>query len=406
MRRSYSKENDFCEDNLIDYFLKRKFVNRVKCKNKKEIEVPESFTFYENVNETLYFLETIVYLISKKSLKELFINHCKIEKISLTASLILDLILMDTSKYIKKSKNKRSLNISGKVRKDDDVGILLHANGVLPHLGFDVEKNPNVRTLELLYGDPQKGNTLDPASDILKYFGECLKMQGCTMTKGGKSAFGKFLGEVLDNCKLHSGQTGRWYALGFYHNKKNSGTCHISILTLGNTIYESLSKRDSVSDETYNALKKMTDKHKKYFDNDWTEESLWTWLSLQHGVSRKRDSQITKNANRGMGTVEMMEGFQTIGKSVDNIKPIFTIISGHTMIKFDFEKYPIDKIILNDEERRVVSFNKEKSLECRPDENHVKTLKEHFPGTIYTMEFCIDPKFLENSEQNYVRRYE
>lgn len=404
IRGGYEEKNFRYEDNLVDYFISKNFINKIKCGSKKSIDVPSDFTFFDQVDDTFKFLKTIVYMISKKSLKEIFINHCTIKEISLTASLILDLILMETKKYVEGTKNRRNLNICGEVKKNTDVGILIHANGVLPHLGFKVDKDPNVRTLELLYGDCINGNTTDPASDILKYFGDCLKMQGCTLTKPGRRAFGKFLGELLDNCRLHTGKNGKWYALGFYHNKENRGKCHIAILTIGDTIYESLSKKENVTKETHKALKNMTQKHKHSFGKKWDEEALWTWLSLQHGVSRLRDSKVDKNSTRGKGTVDIMEGFQSIGKSVEGSDSVFTIISGSTMIKFDFEKYPIEHVKINDEERRIIPFNEERSLEIRPDPNNVKKIDTFFPGTIYTMEFYIDPIYLETSDQIYVRR--
>lgn len=398
--------NDAVEysDNLIDNFIHNGFCDKLKCGAKVKVDVPSDFVFYSDVDKSLDFLKKIVYLVTKKSLKQLFINHCNINNISLSASLILDLILMNASDYIKSTKSRRDLDICGEVKKDTDVGILIHANGVLPHLGFKVKKDPNVHTLDLMYGDSKGGNTMDPASDILKYFSECLKMQGYSLTRRGKGAFGKMLGEVLDNCKLHSGKNGKWYALGFFHNKENRGICHIAIVTIGDTIYESLSKKGNVTKETYEALQNMTNAHKKLFCEEWNKELLWTWLSLQHGVSRLRDSSVEKNSNRGMGTIDMMEAFQTIGNATDGYKPVFSLISGNVLVEFDFEKYPIQQMVKNDEDRRLVTFNKENSLEIRPDSNNVRKIKNHFPGVIYTMEFSIDPIFLDNSEQKYVRR--
>lgn len=404
VRRKSVEKKDVYEYSLIDFFLKKRFISKHKCHSKVRLEVPEKFNFYNNIDETLAFLKEIVYLISKSSLKEIFINHCSIRQISLSASLLLDLILMDAEKYVKGTKHRTNLSICGEVKRDTDVGILLHANGVLPHLGFKVEKDPNVRTLDLLFGNRETGNVSDPASDILKYFSNCLKMQGYAMTREGKRALGKFLGEVFDNCRTHSGREGRWYALGFYHNKEEKGICHIAIITLGDTIYDSLTKEGNVTSETYEALEQMTIRHRQQFDSEWNKEMLWTWLSLQHGVSRLRDSAVLEQSNRGMGTIDMMEAFQEIGNTMDEYRPVFSIVSGHVAILFDFEKYPVEHVKIKNEERRIVAFNKEKSLEKRPDPQNVRRIENYFPGTIYTLEFCIDPAFLEGSRQTYVRR--
>lgn len=391
-------------ENVVSFLVKKNFTKKVRCKSKVVIYMPHTFSFVIEPDTALRYIKRIVYYITKNSVENLYIYHTTIKQISLTASLMLDIILMNAESYIKSNRFRKSLNLSGEVEKNTDIGILIHANGVLPHLGFSVKKNADVETLDIIFGTKDTSSTQDPASEILLYFSKCLSRQGCTLTIDGKRQFSKFLGEVIDNCRIHAGEDVRWYALGFYHHKEGLGKCHIAMLSLGDTIYESLSIRNNVTNEIYQLLKNKTNEHEGYFGNKWNEEALWTWLSLQHGVSRLRDQSIVDQMNRGQGTIDMMESFQTIGKSTHGEKPQFSIISGNTFILFDFDKYPLIEIEINGENRKIITFNKQNSLLYPPDFNNIKILQNKFPGTVYTMEFYIDPQFIENSNQGYVRR--
>ena len=67
-----------------------------------------------------------------------------------------------------------------------------------------------------------------------------------------------------------------------------------------------------------------------------------------------------------------------------------TIISGNSQI-----------IINNDDEickieNKQISFNKEKSLDYKPDERYVKKLERYFPGTIISLNIFLDRNWLED----------
>ena len=387
----------------LNYFFNKGFKKKISTSKKIELTAPRIFAMDENVDETLEFLKKVIYAVTRNTTKSLFIDYSKIEKISLSASLILDLILMDAQKYAYENRYGEKFEITGKLNDKSDISVLLKANGFIPHLGFDVKKDDDVVSLDFVRGKAEVEDNEDAASKILIYFKDCIKKHKYELTREAEVKFAKLLGEVIDNCTLHPGENGRWYALGFYHHKGDRGICHIAIVSLGRTIYESF-KKSELSDEMRKGLSDKYKMHAKYFDDNWNEETLYTWLSLQNGVSRMRDSKVEENSNRGVGTVDMMESFQTIGKGMGKYKPIFNIVSGNASINFDFDQYPIETMERSGDKHKIITFNKEKSLDFKPDNKNVYINKNYFPGTIFTMEFCIDPKYLENSKQGYLRR--
>jgi hypothetical protein len=406
-KKSGGSASSFIKDEIINksilpFLNKLNFIKRKKCTNKVRLTVPLDFSFSTNAEVVIDFLQELVYYVTKRTLKKLYIDHSETIKISLSASLIMDIILMETEKYTNENK-RNNLALSGKVP-NNEIGILLEANGVLHHLGFISEKDPTVETLDLIYGTKNTTSSEDGASEILKYFTRCLDQHDLKINSDGKREFAKLLGEVLDNCKIHAGENVKWYALGFYHNKNNIGKIHIAILNFGNTIYESLNCKNNVtvSDETYDLLKNKTEIHSGFFNDKWDEEALWTLLSLQHGVSRLRDSKVEKLSSRGKGTIDMISSFEKIGRSHEGDLANFDIISGNTQIVFNFEKYPSFEKEIEDESRILITFNDEKSLDYPPDFQYVKKIKNKFPGTIISMEFFIDPEYINNTKQAYI----
>lgn len=404
-KKKMKKDIEVSQATVLPYLIKNEFRKKKRCKNKVSLNVPKDFSLHTNADEVLVFLKELVYYCTKPTIKDIFIDHTNTNRLSLSASVLMDIILMSRPQYMKTRSKTKEFRLHGEVPSDTDIGVLLHANGVLPHLGFDIEKLENVETLKLLYGTNTTANVEEPASEIIKYFSACLVRQGLKLLPKGKRQLGKLVGEVMDNCKIHAGKNSRWYALGFYHDKGHKGKFHLVILNIGNSIYESLNKvsNTEVSEETYSLLKKKTEQHQKHFNGKWNEEALWTLLSLQDGVSRLRDSKDINHSNRGKGTVDMLSSFQAIASSIDGDECNFSIISGNTQIIFDFNKYPLFITEVQGEERKLITFNTEGSIDTPPNFENIKLLRNKFPGTIISMEFYINPAYIDNKQQ-IVRR--
>jgi hypothetical protein len=70
------------------------------------------------------------------------------------------------------------------------------------------------------------------------------------------------------------------------------------------------------------------------------------------------------------------------------------LISGSTRIYFN-DKYHMGPKNIGGQERQWIAFNEENDLAQKPDPNNVHSLKAFFPGTVLTLRFYIDEKYLE-----------
>lgn len=124
-------------------------------------------------------------------------------------------------------------------------------------------------------------------------------------------------------------------------DETNIGEMQLVFLTIGDSIYEGL-KSDS-NDETKRKLEYMLQIQSEYLSSSWNEETIYTVLALQEGISRLRTEKIQGYEFRGSGTVNLIEKFYTIGgTNSSNVEPKMSIISGHTFIKFS-DKYKLKK---------------------------------------------------------------
>ena len=141
-------------------------------------------------------------------------------------------------------------------------------------------------------------------------------------------------------------------------------------------------------------LQELSEVHHKrgLFGTSWSRENLWTLYSLQEGVSRFRDQP--GGSDRGQGTVKLIDFFQRLGKTLDGQKPQMCILSGSTHILFD-GTYEMRAVTKGHEKRQIISFNESNDLWERPDDRYVKSIRGVFPGTLISMSFFLDRKYLE-----------
>ena len=187
--------------------------------------------------------------------------------------------------------------------------------------------------------------------------------------------------------------------------KKESsyGEMQLLFLNLGNSIYEGLKKNSS--EETQKKLKYISKQHKRFFNRDWNEEMLYTVVALQEGISRLRNEQIQGYEGRGSGTVSMIEMFYDLGKCEEGLVPKMTIVSGRTQIRFT-EQYKMKVVNFNQDpafgtgEKKIIAFNKENNIYSLPDCENVTCLKEYFPGTIISLKFYLDNRYIKKRKEN------
>ena len=407
-KASAALKNDNIYPNKVFYFLKKKkFEKRRKFfryyGNKITLLVPSDFSISDNPNETIDFLQELYYCGSKLDIKEINIDHSECYNLEIAASTIMDVIVLAIKEFYRK--NKTDINFSGTIPAEGRVKDVFMASGLAAHMDLDMEQGVSIdwekiRRFKLISGYHQSEVSGITATKLTEYIIDCMETQGYTLKSRGKSLLGNLFGEVLDNCEIHGGADTTWFALGHYQQYKSSeeyGEIQLVIFDFGDTIYEQL-MASTTSEETKEKLSYLSKRHEKYFNEKWTKEMLYTLFALQEGVSRLKNDFIEGNRRRGTGTIRLIQNFQQIGQTHDNKKPLMTITSGSTHIKFDgtyiLQEEKLGVKEMGAGERRIIAFNKDNDIFQPPEPEFVQRLNTFFPGTIISMKFFFDREYL------------
>lgn len=390
---NYVVNNEYTCNNVIRLLNKKEFAEiTIKKGTKTTIRIPEIFSFSENADNTIKVLKNIYYCCKDLKVKELKLDYSKCKKLSLGASCVTDIITLNMLDYRKRINNP--LDLKGNYPKEEAFEIFV-ISGLVNHLGLVNLKNKNVKSLDII----TNGEQSYIGEKVIQYYNECLNTKGYELSEVGQSALGTMITEVIDNVGEHAGDLASWYAQGHYTigSENKPGKFRLVLFNFGDTIYEGL-KRESSSNYTKKILNNATKKHKKkrLFDFNWTEEVLWNLFSLQYKISR---ANYSSDNDRGVGTIDLIKSFLKLGKTVENSKPIMSIVSGKSNILFD-GTYTIHTLEKNGHNVPTIAFNKNNSLFERQDSRYVKSLKNNFPGTIIEMEFYIDREYLDKLKEN------
>lgn len=396
-KRQTAKHTIYYGSKLLNFLNRKKFSegNYFRANNKSfvSVKIPKIFSLIENPNETLKILKDISYQGQKPYVKEMFIDHSECEELGISASAVMDVIILEIEKHRRRAGNP--INLSGKVSpKNKKVLDILLISGLLYHLNISTDKraerNEGVIKFDRIIGNNTLEKSGEVATQITEYFNRCLNTKNLKLSREGKRSFGGMIGEVIDNCQLHGGKDAQWFILAHYlYNDEEYGECRITIFNFGNTIYESLSLIP-VSSKLYKSIIELTRKHVSLFNNKWTKESLWTLYALQEGVS----SLVEDGKPHGFGTITLIKSFKEIGKTHYGGVPIMSITSGDAHIIFD-DKYQVETKVVEGESKKIIAFNDENTLTKSPDPDNVKILKYGFPGTIISMKFYIDEQYIK-----------
>lgn len=374
------------------------FAHKQKIKQSRiELQVPEVFCFSKKPNETIGFLQRLYGYILNPQVTNIHFDHFTCKYLNVCASTAMDIILLEGIKWRKSM--GYDIEISGTMHKgklsnSEEVDSLLKMSGIIKHLnianGIKISNSENLALIEC-------GESSDVAEKTIDYINASLNRQGFELTKQGINYFSGSLGEIIENCKNHSGQNGIWFTLGHYYYDENIqvGKCKLTIFDFGQTIYEGLKFASSKI-----AIAKIKHYIKKtIIFSKKSEETYYTLFSLQQRASRI----ISKNVIRGNGTVTFIENLLNLFNSdIENHKSLFSITSGRCSILFDGSYKLEEKVFKNGYTNKTIAFNKNNNLYEEPDTNYVRTLTNHFPGTVISMDLTIDNKYLqgENHEKN------
>ena len=383
-RKNVNKNITAVKEHFLLKILKEKKFYSKKLENKDIFfEVPEVFSFSKNPEETITKLKELTYILENSFIGNIInINYNKCKYLGLSASGVMDAIITEYRDY-------KYLQFQGTMSEDNNVNIILKHSGIIKHLNATVngEILESLSKIEVLPWLKNADHTKS-ATEVYNYFSKCLAKQGFTFKKEGEAYLLDMISEVVQNCSYHGGKFAQWYILG-HTNEMDDGQeeMQISIFNFGNTIYESYYQEESSED----MKKRLEDVYNQYYKKNKekpNKEIICTLYSLQDKVSRfwvknnNMEDQRYSNT-RGSGMMTLIRNLYAIGDSNKNENnPIMSITSGKVNIVFD--KY----------NNKNMTFNKENSITSPPDKNNVKYMKNSFPGTIISMKFYLDKKYI------------
>lgn len=371
-----------------DFIKKTDIINKIAI-----IKIPREFCFIRNPEQTLEVLKQINYFFEKMKIEEIFFDYSECELLGLDASVVTDVIVINGLKHRKCLGIPTKLN--GNFPKTNSAIQVFINSGLLKHL--DISNDVEDPLVERLDPFVKNKSSLDLTNEVILYYKKCLQRNGYELTLKGIDKFNNLVGEIIDNLGNHSGEDGDWFVSGHFVQRENNelGKGTLTFISFGNTIYESL-KEPTVSPIIQKKLDAHTKCHKKLFEiGSWNEETSWTVFALQYKISRFNSKA---DPDRGTGTIKFIQNFSILGKTFENDKPLMTILSGNTHILFD-GTYNLKNKVIRNKEVPVIAFNKENDLRKRPDEKVVKLLKNKFPGTIITVEFFVDRRYLKSIKE-------
>lgn len=373
----------------------------------QKIEIPEVFSMSENAEEVIQLLRKTYTLCSNDKIKEIVFDHSNCVNLGLSASTIMDIIVLAVKRY--REKMGKPLDLSGDLPRNRKARDILLASGLPYHLkadsylDFDKEHVERFETIKGIHS--LVANKADEtATKLTLYFNKCLKTQNMELNDEGKRVLGRMLGEVISNCEIHGGDASTWYTQGHYQIKEDNsyGEMQLLFLNLGETIYEGL--KSYSTKETKQKLSHIMKKHKEYVNSYWDEEMIYTVFALQEGISRLRDKSIDGYEGRGSGTVSMIEMFNDIGESQTGLKPQMTIVSGKTQIIFtdNYKMKPVmfkDDVVFETGEKQILAFNDENNIYLPANSNNVIKMNQYFPGTVISLKFYLDSRYITNKKK-------
>lgn len=398
---------------LRETFIGKNIAISNKQKTRWVIPIPPIFSFIKNPDETLNAIYSLVDISRSDNVSEIFLDHSELKEMDMGASVVLDVIAMNITKECS------WIRFAGAFPNDQRLRQIIKSMGITKHLGVKgAEPSKEAEALFVRFplhsGFRQFGSELGgeqhrerAASQLVKYLNDCLaKASHFHLSDEGQSQILKWAGEIITNAEEHSGER-QWYVIGCMTpvvSKRDHapdgaiviGECQLTIFGFGASIFESLSS-DKTPEGTRNPIESLASKHTRYFNafEKYSVKDLWTLYALQDGVSRF--SPGPGQNTRGKGTVEMIEAFQNLGKSLDeNCVPEMTLISGSTQIYFN-NRYHLKNENVQGGVRKIIAFNDKNSLDEKPDSNHVHSLAGHFPGTLLTFKFFLDDQYLSRT---------
>lgn len=222
---------------------------------------------------------------------------------------------------------------------------------------------------------------------LMKTLKEWLSTQGFKMVGDFEYEMENLLLELIENSDhsltgMEDDSGGDWAITGYMARRANgevkgnnfSYVCYLTMVTMGNTIYDSLSKTTNpVARKYLDEYITHAPKHEKL-----SEECLMTAAATHDSISSREAG--------GNGLTDFLHRFSTVTAAEHLDKRSF-VISGRGHVHF-FGDY--SSTVESALKRIRQPFNPFNSTKEPPDTNHVFTAEHSFPGTIVGMRFYLD----------------
>ncbi len=380
------------------------------------LTIPKDFSFFYEPAKALTFIYKATKIVSESEIKEMTLCYDRVKEYCLGAECLLAMALTEARK-INPYSDKRGVLINGIYPDNDQHLEIVRDIGIVREIqrdeyteirdNSDREKKKNQIIFikdSIEWEDPSvhANDTKNKTSEsFVKYINNCLNPYKLVLNSNAEDKLKSCMAELLDNAERHSGllQKPLWYVRGYVNHKHEYPTCEMVIFNFGNTIPETF---NNLSNEHFSLRKHIEPyvyKHisaKKMFKN-----GLITVAALQERVSCKNESASDSN---GTGTMELLDLFQELHDSLCKLrdvemKPVMSLVTGNTHIKFDGAFRIIKKKLRNsDGETQIYPLNST-GLENPPDRNYIHNMGDvRFPGVMINIRFPLPSEVMDNVE--------
>lgn len=393
------------------------YMEKIKLKKPievKTVRVPRVFSILKNPKESYDAIRDVVTVLISQGCRELWIDYRDCIESDLLTQIFLDSILREWDIFettCKRTRYVKYLNVNslgGSHYNNEAVSRLVHSVGSPVVLLNKQREYDNVISFPLRYFDNHKEdektrgtkNEID-STQLCEYVNECLGRVGKALTNEAMSDLGTVVSEALINASDHS-SCGSRYLIGYFEDVRqldqlhSQGVLNVVILNYGQSIYEKFKFPFNPDAVNQNCVRRMEELSANYTKNSlfslnkFRESTLWTLYALQQGVSS------IPNAQRGNGTVKLIDKFFNLREQdVDNESRMF-ILSGDSIIEFDgtyrlHDTYDSEGLKLS-----IMSFNDSGNLSEKPDERFVRHSDYYFPGTAICARISLNSSILKD----------
>jgi hypothetical protein len=405
-RRKYRFQNpptrpreEATQSAMLDLYTQQAEMRSVR-RVKDRVEAPAIFSFIDNPDSTVGFLENFV--LAVRGHPRVFVDQAACTHVEICAVSVLNALAMEARLSLETryrgSYPQKSLSAAETIV----------AAGLPKQIGVPLPQVPKVEALGLIH-KAEPGVAIDSSSrkeqvaeQVIGYLEGLLRRKQFALSAWGKKKFQRLITEVLGNAEEHSGQRD-WYVSSFLRRPTEEGTweCGIVIFNFGRSIKESL--EDLPQDATLRReLKDLQHSHRARYGRNWQPEDLWTVCALQQGVSRKNTETGDILGDNGYGTVEMIEAFQALGRTTESERvPMMCLLSGSTHVLFDGRFQLADVNLGGGQARKVIAFNEANDVRQPPVDGVVTHLRHKFPGTLISLRFYLDRGHLSKIQSEY-----